>query len=106
MVKKDDILPPRLSEEELNEIGVYNSETDSSNNPKTGENTPDELTGFVEKLIDSVSNVSAALSEIKATMEENSNLSTELINGCIDSLQQYVKSLQDEQETSAQANPS
>ena len=106
MVKKDDILPPRLSERELNEIGVYNSETDTANNPKTGENKPDELTGFVEKLINSVDSVSAALEEIKATMEDNSNLSTEVINGCISSLQQYVKSLHDEQESSAQANPS
>jgi len=88
----------------LNEIGVYNTETDTNNNPKTKENIPDELTGFVENLIDSVNHVVASLSEIKKLVNENSSLSSEAIDKCVAELQSYSKSLSEESEVSASAN--
>lgn len=90
---------------ELNEIGVYKSEKDTENNPKTGENTPDELTGIVEKLKDTVTQVITALGEMKSTVEENSNLSTEPIGNCIDELTAYVNSLQAEMDKTSGLNP-
>jgi len=88
----------------LNETGVYNSETDKENNPKTGENKPDELTGMVSKLMDSVAGVIGSLEDIKDMVEENSSLSYTALETCIAELQSYVKSLQDESDISAQAS--
>lgn len=89
---------------ELNEVGVYNSENDIANNPKTGDNKPDELTGFLASLTDSVNGIIGELTELKKTVEENSKLSFDSLNVCIAELQSYVKSLDDESEVSASAN--
>jgi hypothetical protein len=88
----------------LNETGVYNSETDKENNPKTDENKPDELTGMVSKLMDSVAGVIGSLEDIKDMVEENSSLSYTALETCIAELQSYVKSLEDESDISAQAS--
>ena len=89
---------------ELNEVGVYNSENDIAANPKTAENKPDELTGFLAGLTDSVNGIIGELAELKKTVEENSKLSFDSLNVCIAELQSYVKSLDDESEISAAAN--
>jgi len=89
---------------ELNEVGVYNSENDIANNPKTGDNKPDELTGFLAGLTDSVNGIIGELEELKKTVEENSKLSFDSLNVCIAELQSYVKSLDDESEISVSAN--
>lgn len=93
-----------VTDVKLNETGVYNSETDKENNPKTGENKPDELTGMVSKLIDSVAGVIGSLEDIKDMVEENSSLSYTALETCIAELQSYVKSLEDESDVSAQAS--
>lgn len=103
-IKKKFIEDPKLSETELNEIGVYNSENDIAANPKTGENKPDELTGFVTKLTDSVNGIIGSLVELKAAVEENSKLSFDSLDVCIAELQSYVKSLDEEAEISSQTN--
>lgn len=112
-MKKRDIEDPRLStakdvtesRKNLDEVGVYNSENDIAANPKTKENKPDELTGFVSQLTDSVNGIIGDLTELKTTVEENSELSFDSLLVCIAELQSYVKSLDEESEVSSQSNP-
>jgi hypothetical protein len=112
-MKKRDIEDPRLStakdvtesRKNLDEVGVYNSENDIAANPKTKENKPDELTGFVSQLTDSVNGIIGDLTELKKTVEENSELSFDSLDVCIAELQSYVKSLDEESEVSSQSNP-
>lgn len=112
-IKKRDIEDPRLStakdvtesRKNLDEVGVYNSENDIAANPKTKENKPDELTGFVSQLTDSVNGIIGDLTELKTTVEENSELSFDSLLVCIAELQSYVKSLDEESEVSSQSNP-
>lgn len=103
-IQKKFIEDPKLSERELNEVGVYNSENDIFSNPKTGENKPDELTGFASKLIDSVNEIIGNLTELKTSVEENSKLSFDSLGVCIAELQSYVKSLDEELKLSSQSN--
>ena len=109
-MKKRDIEDPRLSAakdvtENLDEVGVYNSENDIAANPKTKENKPDELTGFVSQLTDSVNAIISDLTELKMTVEENSELSFDSLSVCIAELQSYAKSLGEEADISSQSNP-
>jgi hypothetical protein len=90
----------------LNEVGVYNSENDITNNPKTGENKPDELTGFLAGLTDSVNGIIGELVELRKSVEENSSLSFDSLDVCVAELQSYVKSLDDESEISSASNVS
>ena len=92
--------------EELKEYGVYNSETDLSANPKTGENKPDELTGFISKLIDSVKGIIGDIAELKKQVEDESNLSFDSLDVCVGELQSYLKSLEQEGDISTTATPS
>jgi hypothetical protein len=103
-IQKKFIDDPKLTEKELFEIGVYNSENDISANPKTGENKPDELTGFTSALTDSLNSIISSLSELKASVEKNSKLSCDSFNICIDELQSYVNTLDSESEISSQSN--
>jgi len=92
--------------EELKEYGVYNSETDLSANPKTKENKPDELTGFISKLTDSVKAIIGEIIELKKQVEDESNLSFDSLDVCVGELESYVKSLDQEGEVSTSATPS
>ena len=92
--------------EELKEYGVYNSETDLSANPKTGENKPDELTGFISKLTDSVKSIIGDMEELKKQVEDESNLSFDSLDVCIGELTSYLESLDQESDVSSSANPS
>jgi len=89
----------------LIEYGVYNSETDIKANPKSGENKPDELTGFISKLTDSVKSIIGDLKDLKKSVEENSKLSYDSIDICMSELQSYLQSLEVEAGESAAANP-
>ena len=92
--------------QELKEYGVYNSETDIGANPKSGENKPDELTGFIAKLTDSVQGLIGDITELKNLVDENSSISFDSLDVCIGELQSYLKSLEQEAEVSGSASPS
>jgi hypothetical protein len=103
--KKIKVLKKFIEIPKLIEYGVYNSETDTQTNPKTKENKPDELTGFMAGLTDSVKHAISSLAELKETVEKNSKLSYDSLDICIAELQSYVQSLETESEESAQSNP-
>jgi len=56
-IKKNDV--------KLFEAGVYNSETDIKNNPKTKENKPDESTGKMDFVLSGIENQIVELCELK-----------------------------------------
>ena len=103
--KKVKILKKYIEIPKLIEYGVYNSETDTQSNPKTKENKPDELTGFISGLTDSVKNIISDIVELKKTVEENSELSFDSLDICASELTSYLKSLDTESEVSASGNP-
>jgi hypothetical protein len=94
-VKKDDV--------KLFEAGVYNSETDIKNNPKTKENKPDELTGNMENVISGLENQIAELTDLMQMIDNNTSLSSETIETCIAELTTYKASLEKERDQSAGA---
>ena len=81
---------------ELNEYGVYNSETDINSNPKTGENKPDELVSFIGKVTERLSAVIEQLKEVQEMFKENEDVSSEPVNSSVAELESYVKSLEEE----------
>jgi hypothetical protein len=103
--KKMKVLKKYVEIPKLIEYGVYNSETDTQSNPKTGENKPNLLTGFISGLSDSVKNIISDITELKKTVEENSELSYDSLDICVAELASYLKSLDDEADVSASANP-
>lgn len=102
--KKIKVLKKYIEIPKLIEYGVYNSETDTQTNPKTGENKPDELTGFMSGLTDSVKQVISSLTELKETVEKNSKLSYDSLDICVAELQSYVQSLEIESAESVASN--
>jgi len=103
--KKFKVLKKYIEIPKLIEYGVYNSETDTQTNPKTGENKPDQLTGFVSGLSDSVKGIISDIAELKKTVEENSELSFDSLDICVSELTAYLKSLDVETEVSASGTP-
>jgi hypothetical protein len=87
-VKKKDV--------KLFEAGVYNSETDMKNNPKTKENQPDEVTGKLDTVLDGVENLLAELTELKTVVDSDTKFSSETLEKCIAELNTYKKSLSEE----------
>jgi hypothetical protein len=81
---------------ELNEYGVYNSETDINNNPKSGENKPGELVSFFGKVIERLNGIKDQLSEVKDMIKDNDSISPKSVESCIAEIETYVKSLEDE----------
>lgn len=104
-IKKKHLTKVLVEKQELNEYGVYNSETDIYSNPKTKENTPDELTGFLSKLESSIKSVIEEIEGIKQSVMDDSKLSYDSFDVCISELSSYLKSINDESEHSASANP-
>jgi hypothetical protein len=94
-VKKADV--------KLFEAGVYNSETDIKNNPKTKENQPDEISGKLDTILDGVENSLAELSELKIFIDENTKISSDTIEKCIAELNNYKKTLTEEKTQSNSA---
>lgn len=89
----------------LFEAGVYNSETDIKNNPKTDENKPDEVTAKLDNVLLEIESVIAHLQELKITIDEGSALSSKAIDSCILELTSYKESLKTEKEISNTASP-
>lgn len=94
-IKKDDV--------KLFEAGVYNSETDIKNNPKTKENKPDETTGRMEAVLSGIENQIAELTDLKQMIDSETSLSSETIETCIAELTTYKASLTAEKDQSAGA---
>jgi len=94
-IKKNDV--------KLFEAGVYNSETDIKNNPKTKENKPDESTGKMDFVLSGIENQIVELSELKKMIDEETSFSSETIETCIAELTMYKTSLSTEREKSAGA---
>lgn len=95
-VKKSDI--------ELFEAGVYNSEQDINNNPKTDENKPDDTTGKLDNVLFHVESTIAHLDELRAMIEETTSLSPESIETCIAELTSYKTTLEKEKSHSNASN--
>jgi hypothetical protein len=95
-VKKAFIVPT-----ELFEAGVYNSEIDVNNNPKTGENTPDAVGAVIDRLTERIKEIVSTLEELQLFVKDNSALSHESLDKCIAELNTYVKSLETETEEGA-----
>ena len=81
---------------ELFETGVYNSETDVNSNPKTGENTPDKVGAVIDRLTERINEIVSSLEELQLFVKDNSALSHESLDKCINELSSYVKALEDE----------
>jgi len=81
---------------ELFETGVYNSETDVNSNPKTGENTPDKVGAVIDRLTERINEIVSSLEELQLFVKDNSSLSHESLDKCINELSSYVKALEDE----------
>lgn len=81
---------------ELNEYGVYNSETDINNNPKTGENKPSELVSFLSQVTERLSAIREQLGEVKEMLKENDKITHTSIDTCIAELESYMKSIEEE----------
>jgi hypothetical protein len=97
-VKKADV--------KLFEAGVYNSQTDMENNPKTGENKPDDVTGGIDMALDGIENAIANLAELKVSIEESTSFSAETIDKCIAELTSYKTHLSQEKSHSTSASVS
>jgi len=96
-VKKSDV--------KLFEAGVYNSETDINNNPKTDENTPDNVTGKMDDFLFHVESAIGQLQELKSMIEETSSISADSIKTCIAELTTYRNNLEKEKNLSKAASP-
>jgi len=86
---------------ELFETGVYNSEMDVNNNPKTDENTPDKVGAVVDRLTERIKEITFSLEELVLFVKDNSSLSHDSLDKCISELTSYVKSLEDESKQAA-----
>jgi hypothetical protein len=94
-VKKSDV--------KLFEAGVYNSEMDINNNPKTDENKPDGTTEKLQNVLDMVDSTIAHIQELKSAVDEGTSLSSESLEKCITELTTYKQNLQAEAEHSQKA---
>lgn len=89
----------------LFEAGVYNSQEDIKNNPKTEENKPDEVAAKLDSVLLEIENAIMHLQELKITIDEGSVLSSKAIDTCILELTSYKESLKKEKEISNTATP-
>ena len=80
---------------ELFEIGVYNSEMDVIANPKTDENKPDAV-GVINRLSERLKEITHSLEEMRLFVKDNSSLSHDSLDKCINELSSYLKSLDEE----------
>jgi hypothetical protein len=85
-----------LEPTELFETGVYNSETDTNTNPKTDENKPDAVGAVVDRLSERLKEITHSLEEMRLFVKDNSSLSHDSLDKCIDEIGSYLKSLEDE----------
>jgi hypothetical protein len=85
-----------LEPTELFETGVYNSETDTNINPKTDENKPDAVGAVVDRLSERLKEITSSLEEMRVFVKDNSSLSHDSLDKCINELGSYLKNLEDE----------
>jgi len=85
-----------LEPTELFETGVYNSETDTNTNPNTGENKPDAVGAVVDRLSERLKEITSSLEEMRVFVKDNSSLSHDSLDKCINELGSYLKNLEDE----------
>lgn len=88
---------------ELFETGVYNSETDTNTNPKTDENKPDAVGAVVDRLSERLKEITHSLEEMRLFVKDNSSLSHDSLDKCINELGTYLKSLEEEVKSGASA---
>jgi len=88
---------------ELFETGVYNSETDTNTNPKTDENKPDAVGAVVDRLSERLKEITSSLEEMRLFVKDNSSLSHDSLDKCINELGSYLKSLEEEVKNGASA---
>lgn len=81
---------------ELFEIGVYNSEMDVIANPKTDENKPDAVGAVINRLSERLKEITHSLEEMRLFVKDNSSLSHDSLDKCINELSSYLKSLDEE----------
>ena len=81
---------------ELFETGVYNSESDTKTNPKTGENTPDAAAAVISRVSQRIEEIVTSLDELRLFVKDNSTLSHESLDSCITELTAYTKSMEEE----------
>lgn len=94
-IKKKDV--------KLFEAGVYNSETDIKNNPKTKENKPDDLTGSLDTVLDGIENLIAEITNLKTSIDSDTKFSSDTLEKCITELNLYKTSLSEEKNLSKQS---
>lgn len=99
--KNSQIKKKFLEPTELFETGVYNSQTDTENNPKTGENTPDAAQAVMDRLTERIKEIVSTLDELRLFVKDNSSLSHESLDSCITELSSYIKSMEDEAKESS-----
>ena len=92
-----------LEPTELFETGVYNSETDTNTNPKTDENKPDAVGAVVDRLSERLKEITHSLEEMRLFVKDNSSLSHDSLDKCINELGSYLKSLEEEVKSGASA---
>jgi len=85
-----------LAPAELFETGVYNSETDTNTNPKTGENAPDKTGAVIDRLSERLKEIVNSLDELRLFVKDNSSISHETLDSCITDLTAYVQGLDEE----------
>lgn len=81
---------------ELFETGVYNSETDTNTNPKTDENKPDAVGAVIDRLSERLKEITNSLEEMRLFVKDNSSLSHDSLDKCINELGSYLKNLEEE----------
>ena len=81
---------------ELFEIGVYNSEMEVIANPKTDENKPDAVGAVINRLSERLKEITHSLEEMRLFVKDNSSLSHDSLDKCINELSSYLKSLDEE----------
>jgi hypothetical protein len=94
--KTAEIKKSALEPTELFEYGVYNSETDTTNNPKTDENKPDVVGAVISRLSERLKEITSSLDELRLFVKDNSSLSHDSLDTCIQELGLYLKGLEEE----------
>lgn len=89
---------------ELNEYGVYNSETDVNNNVKTKENVPSLENKIVASVIERVKETIGSLGEIRQSVEKETSISFDSIDIAVHELSTYISSLEEELGNLAKTN--
>jgi hypothetical protein len=89
-----------LAPTELFEYGVYNSEMDVKSNPKTGENAPDLDAAVVGRVTERLKEIAFSINDIILFVKDNSSLSHDSLDKCVNEINSYISSLENEKQDS------